>query len=161
MLRTFGPLRPDNCAVLTTDARNIMIAGAIFLAQPDDGGYQPPVVCERRKLTAAERNCPARVQELLAGFHALRAFHLAAGRRQPADWQPVDHGAQVRCVGAVLLTPRGAGGGMVQARLLLARGGLRLVVLAGRWGGRHAAGRGVARAGRLMAPAGAQRRVMV
>ena len=51
--------------------------------------------------------------------------------------------------------PGGAGSARVQAGRLLTRGGLRLVVIAGCGGGRHAAGRGVAWPGGSVAPAGA------
>ncbi len=69
VLRTFDPHRR---AVLTTDASGIAVAA--ILTQPDDDGHQHPVAYESRKLTAAERNYPAHVLELLAVVHALRVF---------------------------------------------------------------------------------------
>ena len=83
VLRTFDPARR---AVLTTDASNIAIAA--ILTQPDDEGHQHPVAYESRKLTAAERNYPAHVLELLAVVHALRVFRhylLGSGAPRPAD----------------------------------------------------------------------------
>jgi hypothetical protein len=59
-------------AVLTTDASGIAVAA--ILTQPDGEGLQHPVACESRNLTAAERNYPAHVLELLAVVHALRVF---------------------------------------------------------------------------------------
>ncbi len=61
VLRTFDPGRH---AVLTTDASRIAVAA--IQTQPDDEGRQHPVAYESRKLTAAERNYPAHVLELLA-----------------------------------------------------------------------------------------------
>jgi hypothetical protein len=79
VLRTFDPARR---AVLTTDASNIAVAA--ILTQPDDAGHQHPVAYESRKLTAAERNYPAHVLELLAVVHALRAFqHYLLGGGAP------------------------------------------------------------------------------
>jgi hypothetical protein len=82
VLRTFDPTRR---AVLTTDASNVAVAA--ILTQPDDEGHQHPVAYESRKLTAAERNYPAHVLELLAVFHTLRAFRhylLGGGAPRPA-----------------------------------------------------------------------------
>ena len=77
VLRTFDPSRR---AVLTTDASGIAVAA--ILTQPDDEGLQHPVAYESRKLTAAERNYPAHVLELLAVVHALQVFkHFLLGRR--------------------------------------------------------------------------------
>ena len=79
VLRTFDPTRR---AVLTTDASNVAVAA--ILTQPDDEGHQHPVAYESRKLTAAERNYPAHVLELLAVVHALRAFrHYLLGGGAP------------------------------------------------------------------------------
>ena len=79
VLRTFDPGRR---AVLTTDASGIAVAA--ILTQPDDEGQQHPVAYESRKLTAAERNYPAHVLELLAVVHALRAFkHYLLGGGAP------------------------------------------------------------------------------
>jgi hypothetical protein len=69
VLRTFDP---DRRAVLTMDASGIAVAA--ILTQPDDEGQQHPVAYESRKLTAAVRNYPAHVLELLAVVHALRVF---------------------------------------------------------------------------------------
>jgi hypothetical protein len=69
VLRTFNPGRR---AVLTTDASGITVAA--ILTQPDGEGHQHPVAYESRKLTAAERNYPAHILELLAVVHALRIF---------------------------------------------------------------------------------------
>jgi hypothetical protein len=89
VLRTFDPARR---AVLTTDASNIAVAA--ILTQPDDDGHQHPVAYESRKLTAAERNYPAHVLELLAVVHALRAFRhylLGGGAPRPAGcWSDFD-----------------------------------------------------------------------
>ena len=89
VLRTFDPTRR---AVLTTDASNIAVAA--ILTQPDDEGHQHPVAYESRKLTAAERNYPAHVLELLAVVHALRAFRhylLGGGAPRPGDcWSNFD-----------------------------------------------------------------------
>ena len=89
MLRPFDPTRR---AVLTTDASNIAVAA--ILTQPDDDGHQHPVAYESRKLTAAERNYPAHVLELLAVVHALRAFRhylLGGGAPRPAGcWSDFD-----------------------------------------------------------------------
>ncbi len=83
MLRTLDPHRR---AVLTTDASGI--AGAAILTQPDDEGRQHPVAYESRKLTAAERNNPAHVLELLAVVHALRAFkHYLLGIDEMEDFR--------------------------------------------------------------------------
>ena len=76
VLRTFDPRRR---AVLTTDASGLAVAA--ILTQPDDEGHQHPVAYESRKLTAAKRNYPAHVLELLAVVHALRVFKLLAGQR--------------------------------------------------------------------------------
>jgi hypothetical protein len=79
VLRTFDPSRR---AVLTTDASGIAVAA--ILTQPDDEGRQHPVAYESRKLTAAERNYPAHVLELLAVVHALRVFkHYLLGSGVP------------------------------------------------------------------------------
>ena len=89
VLRTFDPARR---AVLTTDASNIAVAA--ILTQPDDEGRQHPVAYESRKLTAAERNYPAHVLELLAVVHALRAFRhylLGGGAPRPEGcWSDFD-----------------------------------------------------------------------
>ena len=89
VLRTFDPARR---AVLTTDASNIAVAA--ILTQPDNEGLQHPVAYESRKLTAAERNYPAHVLELLAVVHALRTFRhylLGGGAPRPADcWSDFD-----------------------------------------------------------------------
>ena len=89
MLRTFDPARR---AVLTTDASNPAVAA--ILTQPDDEGRQHPVAYESRKLTAAERNYPAHVLELLAVVHALRVFRhylLGGGAPRPAGcWTDFD-----------------------------------------------------------------------
>ena len=54
------------------------------MTQPDDKGHQHPVAHESRKLTAAERNYPAHVLELLAVVHSLRAFrHCLLGGGAP------------------------------------------------------------------------------
>ena len=60
--------------MLTTDASNVAVAA--ILTQPDEEGRQHPqaVAYESRKLTAAERNYPTHVLELLAVVHSLRAF---------------------------------------------------------------------------------------
>jgi hypothetical protein len=79
VLRTFDPTRR---AVLTTDASGVAVAA--ILTQPDDEGFQHPVAYESRKLTAAERNYPAHVLELLAVVHALRVFkHYLLGSGAP------------------------------------------------------------------------------
>ena len=79
VLRTFDPSRR---AVLTTDASSVAVAA--ILTQPDDEGRQHPVAYESRKLTAAERNYPAHVLELLAVVHALRVFkHYLLGNGAP------------------------------------------------------------------------------
>jgi len=89
VLRTFDPARR---AVLTTDASNVAVAA--ILTQPDDEGHQHPVAYESRKLTAAERNYPAHVLELLAVVHALRAFRhylLGGGAPRPGGcWSDFD-----------------------------------------------------------------------
>ncbi len=89
VLRTFDPARR---AVLTTDASNIAVAA--ILTQPDDDGHQHPVAYESRKLTAAERNYPAHVLELLAVVPALRPFQhylLGGGAPRPAGcWSDFD-----------------------------------------------------------------------
>jgi hypothetical protein len=62
------------------------VAVAAILTQPDDEGFQHPVACESSKLTAAERNYPAQVLELLAVVHALQVFKhylLASGAPRP------------------------------------------------------------------------------
>ena len=92
-------------AVLTTDASSLAVAA--ILTQPDDGGRWHPVACERRKLTAAERNYPVHVLELLAvhsprsaGVSTLAARRSGASARglldgfRPADRQRGDHVAQ-------------------------------------------------------------------
>ena len=82
VLRTFDPGRR---AVLTTDASSVAVAA--ILTQPDDDGHQHPVAFESRKLTAAERNYPAHVLELLAVVNALRVFRhylLGSGAPRPA-----------------------------------------------------------------------------
>ena len=89
VLRTFDPSRR---AVLTTDASSIAVAA--ILTQPDDGGHQHPIAYESRKLTAAERNYPAHVLELLAVVHAMRVFRhylLGSGApRPPRCWSDFD-----------------------------------------------------------------------
>ena len=89
VLRTFDPARR---AVLTTDASNVAVAA--ILTQPDDSGHQHPVAYESRKLTAAERNYPAHVLELLAVVQALRTFRhylLGGGAPRPAEcWSDFD-----------------------------------------------------------------------
>ena len=89
VLRTFDPTRR---AVPTTDASNVAVAA--ILTQPDDEGHQHPVAYESRKLTAAERNYPAHVLELLAVVHALRAFRhylRGGGAPRPGDcWSDFD-----------------------------------------------------------------------
>ena len=82
VLRIFDPSRR---AILTTDASGLAVAA--ILTQPDDEGRQHPVAYESRKLTAAERNYPAHVLELLAVVHALRIFRhylLGSGAPRPA-----------------------------------------------------------------------------
>ena len=94
-------------AVLTTDASSLAVAA--ILTQPDDGGRWHPVACERRKLTAAERNYPVHVLELLAqpgcGPRPAGVLKLPARRWgasaggvlngfRPADRQRGDHVAQ-------------------------------------------------------------------
>ena len=73
-------------------ASNIAIAA--ILTQPDDAGHQHPVAYESRKLTAAERNYPAHILELLAVVHALRTFRhylLGGGAPRPAGcWTDFD-----------------------------------------------------------------------
>ena len=67
---------------MTTDASSIAVAA--ILTQPDDEGRQYPVAYESHKLTAAERNYPAHVLELLAVVHALRVFkHYLLGSGAP------------------------------------------------------------------------------
>jgi len=79
VLRTFDPSRR---AVLTTDASGLAVAA--ILTQPDDDGQQHPIAYESRKLTAAERNYPAHILELLAVVHALRVFrHYLLGSGAP------------------------------------------------------------------------------
>ena len=59
---------------------------AAILIQPDKEGRQHPVAYESRKLTAAERNHPAYVLELLAVVHALRELRhylLGGGAARP------------------------------------------------------------------------------
>ncbi len=77
---------------MTTDASNIAIAA--ILTQQDNEGHQHPVAYESHKLTAAERNYPAHVLELLAVVHALRVFRhylLGGGGPQPAGcWSEFD-----------------------------------------------------------------------
>ena len=81
VLRTFDPRRR---AVLTTDASGLAVAA--ILTQPDDAGHQHPVAYESRKLTAAERNYPAHILELLAVVHALRIFrHYLLGSGAPRE----------------------------------------------------------------------------
>jgi hypothetical protein len=101
VLHTFDPSRR---AVLTTDANSVAVAA--ILTQPDDEGLQHPIAYESRKLTAAKRNYPAHVLELLAVVHALRVFkHYLLGncaprparvlvRLRPADGQPGDRVAE-------------------------------------------------------------------
>ncbi len=68
--------------MLTTDASGVAVAA--ILTQPDDAGRKHPVAYESRKLTAAERNYPAHVLELLAVVHELRVFkHYLLDRRAP------------------------------------------------------------------------------
>ena len=69
VLHTFDPARRG---VLTTDASKLAVAA--ILTQPDDEGRPHPGAYESRKLTAAERNYPPDVLELLAVVHAHRAF---------------------------------------------------------------------------------------
>ena len=84
VLRTFDPARR---AVLTTDASNIGVAA--ILTQPDDEGRYGPVAYESRKLTAAERNYPAHVLELLAVVHSVRVFrHYLLGSGAPRPDSP-------------------------------------------------------------------------
>ena len=89
MLHTFELTRR---AVLATDASNVAVAA--IPTQPDDEGHQHPVAYESRKLTAAERNYPAHVLELLAVVHALRAFRhylLGGGAPRRGDcWSDFD-----------------------------------------------------------------------
>ena len=74
------------------DASNVAIAA--ILTQPDEVGRQHKVAYESRKLTAAERNYPAHVLELLAVIHALLAFrhYLLGGgaARQVGCWTDFD-----------------------------------------------------------------------
>ena len=62
--------------------------------QPDGAGQQHLVAYESRKLTAAERNYPAHVLELLAVVHALQDFkHSLLGggtQRQDSCWSDFD-----------------------------------------------------------------------
>ncbi len=73
LLRTLDPIRR---AALTTDASGLAVAA--ILTQPDDSSTWPSSSrCwsyESRKLTAAERNYPADVLELLAVARALRVL---------------------------------------------------------------------------------------
>ncbi len=70
VLRMFNP----HCrAVLITDASGVTVAA--ILTQPDYDGQQHPVAYESSKLTAAERNYPAHVLELLAVVHELLVFN--------------------------------------------------------------------------------------
>jgi hypothetical protein len=89
VLRNFDPSRR---AILTTDASSLAVAA--ILTQPDDEGRQHPVAYESRKLTAAERNYPAHVLELLAVVHALRVFRhylLGSGAPRPDGcWSDFD-----------------------------------------------------------------------
>jgi hypothetical protein len=89
VLRTFDQTRHT---VLTTDASNIAVAA--ILTQLDDDGRQHPVAYESRKLTAAKRNYPAHVLELLAVIHSLRVFRhylLGGGApRPPGCWSNFD-----------------------------------------------------------------------
>ncbi len=74
--------------MLTTDA--IRVAVAAILTQPDDDGQEHQVASryEGSKLTAAERNYPAHVLELLAVLHALLVFkHYLLG-----SWAPLQLG---------------------------------------------------------------------
>ena len=68
----------------------------MLLTQPDDEGHLHPVAYESCKLTAAERNDPAHVPELLAVVHSLRAFRhllLGGGAPRPAGfWSDFDLG---------------------------------------------------------------------
>ena len=88
VLRTFDSARRT---VWTTDASNIAVAGILT---PDDEGRQHPVAHESRKLTAAERNYPALVLELLAVVHAPGAFRpclLGGGAPRPEGcWSDSD-----------------------------------------------------------------------
>jgi hypothetical protein len=59
-------------AVFTTDASNVAVAATS--TQPDGTGLHHLVAYKDSKLTAAERNCPARVLELLAVVLALLVF---------------------------------------------------------------------------------------
>ena len=78
--------------MLTTDASGQAVAA--ILTQPDDSGQQHPVAYESRKLTAAERNYPAHILELLAVVHALRVFRhylLGSGAPRPDGcWSDFD-----------------------------------------------------------------------
>ena len=89
VLRTFDPSRRS---ILTTDASGLAVAA--ILTQPDDLGYQHPIAYESRKLTAAERNYPAHILELLAVVHALRVFRhylLSSGAPRPDGcWSDFD-----------------------------------------------------------------------
>ncbi len=89
VLRTFDPSRRS---ILTTDASGLAVAA--ILTQPDDTGYQHPIAYESRKLTAAERNYPAHILELLAVVHALRVFRyylLSSGAPRPDGcWSDFD-----------------------------------------------------------------------
>ncbi len=64
--------RPSSCDPSHRGSLPARPGTTITLTQPDDEGRQRPVAYESRKLTAAERNQPALVIELLAVVHALR-----------------------------------------------------------------------------------------
>ena len=91
VLRTFDPARR---AVLTTGARDIAVAA--IPTRPDDEGRHRPAAYESRELTAAARNCPAHVLELLAAVRALRALRhcpLGGGAPRPEGcWSESDFG---------------------------------------------------------------------
>ena len=75
---------------------HMSVPPAAILTQPDVEGRQHPVAYENRKLTAAERNYPAHVLELLAVtvIHELRAYPhylLGGGEARPEGcWTDFD-----------------------------------------------------------------------
>ena len=81
--------------VLTTDASNLAVVA--ILTQPDDEGLQRLVAFETREscmLTAAERNYPEHVLELLVVVHVLLVFRhyllCSAAPRQEGCWTDFD-----------------------------------------------------------------------
>ena len=87
-----------------------MLRSFEILTQPDNEGLQYPVAYESRKLTAAERNYPAHVLELLAVVHALLTFwhYLLFGEapRPAVCWSTTEDLKHLRDVEKMLLQRR-------------------------------------------------------